>query len=77
MDLLSERSGAWPLDRDPFMLETSIPGVLAAGDVRHGSIKRCSAGVGDGSMAIAVAHQILAESAKAPATAASGVESGR
>ena len=41
MDLLHERPPAtWPLERDPFLLETSIPGVLAAGDVRHGSIKR-------------------------------------
>jgi thioredoxin reductase (NADPH) len=72
MDLLSERAGAWPLERDPFMLETSVPGVLAAGDVRHGSIKRCSAGVGDGSMAIAVAHQILTESRSARALTTAG-----
>jgi thioredoxin reductase (NADPH) len=62
MDLLRERPPAtWPLPRDPYLLETSIPGVLAAGDVRHGSIKRVSAGVGEGSMAIAVVHQYLAE----------------
>ncbi|MEP6687023.1 MAG: FAD-dependent oxidoreductase [Gemmatimonadales bacterium] len=62
MDLLAERPPAtWPLTRDPYLLETSIPGVLAAGDVRHGSIKRVSAGVGEGSMAIAVVHQYLAE----------------
>jgi thioredoxin reductase (NADPH) len=62
MDLLQERPPAtWPLVRDPYLLETSIPGVLAAGDVRHGSIKRVSAGVGEGSMAIAVVHQYLAE----------------
>jgi thioredoxin reductase (NADPH) len=62
MDLLQERPpAAWPLARDPYLLETSIPGVLAAGDVRHGSIKRVSAGVGEGSMAIAVVHQYLAE----------------
>jgi thioredoxin reductase (NADPH) len=62
MDLLRERPPAtWPLARDPYLLETSIPGVLAAGDVRHGSIKRVSAGVGEGSMAIAVVHQYLAE----------------
>ncbi len=74
MDLLRERdAGTWPLERDPFLLETSIPGVLAAGDVRHGSIKRCSAGVGDGSMAINVAHQILAESRHArPMTTVGG-----
>ncbi len=62
MDLLQERTPAtWPLARDPYLLETSIPGVVAAGDVRHGSIKRVSAGVGEGSMAIAVVHQYLAE----------------
>ena len=62
MDLLSERPPAtWPLERDPYLLETSIPGVLSAGDVRHGSIKRVAAGVGEGSMAIAVVHQYLAE----------------
>jgi thioredoxin reductase (NADPH) len=62
MDLLQERPRAtWPLARDPYLLETSIPGVLAAGDVRHGSIKRVSAGVGEGSMAVAVVHQYLAE----------------
>ncbi len=62
MDLLGERAaGTWPLGRDPFLLETSVPGILAAGDVRHGSIKRVSAGVGEGSMAIAVVHQYLAE----------------
>ena len=62
MDLLRERPPtAWPLERDPFLLETSVPGILAAGDVRHGSIKRCSAAVGEGSMAIAVVHQYLAE----------------
>jgi thioredoxin reductase (NADPH) len=63
MDLLRERPpAAWPLERDPFLLETSIPGIFAAGDVRHGSIKRCAAAVGEGSMAIAVAHQYLGES---------------
>ena len=40
MDLVAGKQGTWPLDRDPFLLETSAPGVLAAGDVRHGSIKR-------------------------------------
>lgn len=62
MDLLRERSvGTWPLERDPYLLETSAPGVFAAGDVRHGSVKRVSAAVGEGSMAIAVVHQYLAE----------------
>ena len=62
MDLLLERPPAtWPLERDPYLLETSVPGILAAGDVRHASIKRVSAAVGEGSMAIAVVHQYLAE----------------
>jgi thioredoxin reductase (NADPH) len=62
MDLLLERAPAsWPLERDPYLLETSVPGILAVGDVRHASIKRVSAAVGEGSMAIAVAHQYLAE----------------
>ena len=50
----------WKLDRNPFPLETSLPGVFAAGDVRHNSIKRVSSGVGEGSMAIAFIHQYLA-----------------
>ena len=62
MDLLPERvQGTWPLERDPYLLETSVPGILAVGDVRHASIKRVSAAVGEGSMAIAVAHQYLGE----------------
>lgn len=53
----------WPRDathRDPFLLETSVPGIFATGDVRHGSVKRVAAGVGEGSMAIAFIHQVLA-----------------
>ena len=59
-DLVAKAQGHWPLERDPFLLETSLPGVFAAGDVRHGSIKRVAAGVGEGSMAIAFVHQYLA-----------------
>jgi thioredoxin reductase (NADPH) len=51
---------AWTLEREPFPLETSLPGVFCAGDVRHDSIKRVSSGVGEGSMAIAFIHQYLA-----------------
>ncbi|MBV8643637.1 MAG: FAD-dependent oxidoreductase [Candidatus Eremiobacteraeota bacterium] len=51
----------WPLARDPYLLETSVPGVFAAGDVRHGSMKRVASGVGEGSMAIAFIHQYLQE----------------
>jgi thioredoxin reductase (NADPH) len=52
--------GAWPLERDPYLLETSVPGIFAAGDVRHGSIKRVAAGVGEGSISIAFVHEHLA-----------------
>ena len=61
MDLLAARQAEWPLPRDPYLLETSVPGVFAAGDVRHGSIKRVASGVGEGSMAIAFVHQYLAQ----------------
>jgi thioredoxin reductase (NADPH) len=50
----------WPLERQPMPLETSLPGVFCAGDVRHDSIKRVSSGVGEGSMAVAFIHQYLA-----------------
>lgn len=50
----------WKLEREPFPLETSLPGLFCAGDVRHNSIKRVSSGVGEGSMAIAFIHQYLA-----------------
>ena len=56
----AQNSGLWEIDRDPFLLETSVPCVFAAGDVRHGSIKRVASGVGEGSMAIAFVHQCLA-----------------
>ena len=49
----------WPLDRDPYYLETSLPGVFAAGDVRHGSVKRCASAVGEGAMAVALVHRYL------------------
>jgi thioredoxin reductase (NADPH) len=62
-DLLIEgrRPPDWPLDRDPLALETSLPGVFAAGDVRHGSTKRVAGAVGDGAMATALAHIRLDE----------------
>jgi thioredoxin reductase (NADPH) len=50
----------WPLQRAPFPLEATIPGVFAAGDVRHGSIKRVASAVGDGSIAIRLIHDYLA-----------------
>jgi len=51
----------WPLRRSPHLLETSLPGVLAVGDVRSGSTKRVASAVGEGSIAVASVHQILAE----------------
>ena len=50
----------WNLDRSPCDLETTIPGILAAGDVRSGSTKRCGFAVGDGSMAVTCVHRYLA-----------------
>jgi thioredoxin reductase (NADPH) len=55
------RPAGWPLERDPMPLETSAPGVFAAGDVRSGSTKRVAAAVGEGAMAVALAHRRLAE----------------
>src|SRR5680860_288332 len=53
-DVVAADKNRWPLDRDPFLLETSIPGVFAAGDVRHGSGKRVATAVGEGAMAVTV-----------------------
>jgi thioredoxin reductase (NADPH) len=58
---LDVRGNGWPLERDPFPLETSVPGVFVAGDVRARSIKRVASAVGEGSMAVALVHQYLAE----------------
>jgi thioredoxin reductase (NADPH) len=60
-DLVAQQHGSWPIERDPYLLETSVPGIFAVGDVRHGSIKRVASGVGEGSMAIAFVHQYLSE----------------
>jgi thioredoxin reductase (NADPH) len=61
-DLLKD--GKWPnnwqLDRAPYYLETSMPGIFAAGDVRHGSVKRCASAVGEGAMAVTFVHRYLA-----------------
>ena len=51
-----ESDGSWPLERRPYTLETSIPGVFAAGDVRHGSMNRVASAVGEGSSAIRIVH---------------------
>jgi thioredoxin reductase (NADPH) len=54
-------AGRWALDRDPYLLETSVPGIFACGDVRFSPVKRVAAAVGEGSMAIAFVHQYLRE----------------
>src|SRR5918995_886619 len=51
----------WPLTRQPYLLETSLPGVFAVGDVRGGSIKRVASAVGEGSIAISFIHKVLQE----------------
>jgi thioredoxin reductase (NADPH) len=52
----------WKLDRDPYYMETNIPGVFAAGDVRHGSVKRCASAVGEGAMAVMFVHRYINDS---------------
>jgi thioredoxin reductase (NADPH) len=60
-DLLRlERSAGWPLTRSPYALETSVPGVFAAGDVRLDSMKRVASAVGEGAMAVYLVHRYLA-----------------
>ena len=54
-----ERPQGWTLDRQPYLLETNVPGIFAVGDVRHGSTKRVAAGVGEGSIAVQLVHQYL------------------
>src|SRR5437868_2388101 len=56
-----QRPKGWTLDRDPFLLETNVPGIFAVGDVRHGSIKRVASGVGEGSVAVQFIHQYLSK----------------
>jgi thioredoxin reductase (NADPH) len=60
-DLLrnGQRPANWPLEREPYYLETNAPGVFAAGDVRHGSVKRCASAVGEGAMAVTLVHRYL------------------
>ncbi len=58
------RPAGWPLDRDPLALETSVAGFFAAGDVRHGSTKRVAGAVGEGAMAVALAHRRFDELAR-------------
>ena len=60
-DLLTNgrRPDGWQLDRDPFLLETSVPGIFAVGDVRYASTKRVAAAVGEGSASVAMIHKYL------------------
>jgi thioredoxin reductase (NADPH) len=55
-------AASWPLERPPLLLETSLPGVFAAGDVRYRSVKRVASAVGEGSIAVQLVHEYLAES---------------
>ena len=55
----ANRHGGWPADREPFALETSVPGMFAVGDIRSGSVKRVAASVGEGGIAIAYVHRYL------------------
>ena len=56
-----KRPRGWQLERDPYLLETSVPGIFAVGDVRKGSIKRVASGVGEGSVAVSFVHQYLSK----------------
>src|ERR1700726_1126751 len=62
-DLLRDgkRPDTWTLDRDPGLLETSVPGIFVVGDVRHGSVKRVASGVGEGAVVVQFMHQYLAK----------------
>ena len=62
-DLMQDgkRPQGWRLDRDPYLLETNVPGMFVAGDVRHGSVKRVASGVGEGSIAVQFIHHYLSE----------------
>jgi thioredoxin reductase (NADPH) len=60
-DLLEQPGGQWEYDREPLTLETSIPGVFAAGDVRQGSIKRVASAVGEGATVVRLVHDHLRE----------------
>ena len=62
-DLLraGERPPGWDLDRDPYLLETSVPGVFVAGDVRAASVKRVASAVGEGALAVTLVHRYIAD----------------
>ncbi len=56
-----KRPRGWDLDRDPYLLEASVPGVFVAGDVRAQSVKRVASAVGEGALAVTLVHRYLAE----------------
>lgn len=59
-DLKARAPGSWKLQREPYLLESSVPGIFVAGDVRFNSVKRCASAVGEGSIAVQFMHQYLA-----------------
>jgi thioredoxin reductase (NADPH) len=69
MDLTAQTlaDSGWPLTRTPFLMESSLPGVFAVGDVRSGSVKRVASGVGEGSISVQFVHRVLRETAAAAA----------
>jgi thioredoxin reductase (NADPH) len=67
-DLLAQPEGHWNYDREPLTLETSMPGVFAAGDVRQGSIKRVASAVGEGATVVRLVHEHLREDKPVRAT---------
>ncbi len=69
----SERPAGWSAARDPLWLETSVPGIFVAGDVRHRSVKRVASAVGEGAMAVQFVHQHLSGPVLAPRSAAASV----
>jgi len=59
-DIALAQEAVWTLDRDPYPLETSVPGVFAAGDIRHGAVRRVASAVGTGAISVSMVHQYLA-----------------
>jgi thioredoxin reductase (NADPH) len=55
------RPRGWPLDRDPYLLESSVPGVFVAGDVRAASVQRVASAVGEGALAVILIHRYLGD----------------
>ncbi|MGH8826481.1 MAG: FAD-dependent oxidoreductase, partial [Jiangellaceae bacterium] len=55
----AEASGSWPLERKPYPFESTVPGLFAVGDVRHGSVKRVASAVGEGSVVVAQLHEFF------------------